>query len=139
MDLQLGADGDLALERGDGVRVAGAAEIVQRLRLALGTHTGEWLLNTGFGTDWRGAVLGKGLPAARAEAELKRAILATPGVARLTAWRASRAGRELHITFELLTDDGDALGGTLGGADSGSLGAELLLTLLPGRWRPGGA
>lgn len=143
MDLRLDPDtGDLALsDAGDLQLTTGGEEIVQRLRLRLSSQRGEWLLNTSWGVDWMGTVLGKGAGRRTlAEAELKRVILGTPGVARLLSWSSSLVGRELSVRFEALTDAGEVLEGGIGGDadvgdDENNSGVGLFIALLPGRRR----
>lgn len=138
MDLALDPDtGDLALTGGRLQTVTGAAEVTQRLRLALGVHTGEWLLDTSFGVDWLGKVLGKGRSKPRVDAEIKRAILATPGVTRLTAYTSTITGRSLAVNFTVATAADELLDATItqGTGEGDAIGAELFLAILPRRRR----
>lgn len=119
MDLLLDS-GDLALVAGRLQTVSGAAEVVQRIRLALGVQVGEWPLNVLFGVDWAGTVLVKPINLAQIDALLKTVISAVDGVARLLAYSSEvTSGRELAVAFTVLTTDGDevALEATAPGSD----------------------
>lgn len=109
-DLKLNADGDLALENADLAIVEGAAEIGQGVALALASIRGEYILDESAGLDVFGLVLGKSSAVLR-DAEIKREMLARPGVASLEAYTAAVDGvtRELTVNAELRAATGEAI------------------------------
>lgn len=109
-DLKLNAEGDLALEDADLALVEGAAEIGQGVKLALGSIRGEYILDTSAGLDLFGLVLGKSDPALR-DAEIKREMLARPGVAALVSYAAAvdASTRVLTVSAELRAEDGERI------------------------------
>lgn len=109
-DLKLNAEGDLALEDADLALVEGAPEIGQGVKLALGSIRGEYILDTSAGLDLFGLVLGKSDPALR-DAEIKREMLARPGVAALVSYAAAvdASTRVLTVSAELRADDGERI------------------------------
>lgn len=106
----MNAEGDLALEDADLALVEGAAEIGQGVKLALGSIRGEYILDTSAGLDLFGLVLGKSDPALR-DAEIKREVLARPGVAALVSYAAAvdASTRVLTVSAELRADDGERI------------------------------
>ena len=73
-DIHLDATGNLVMARD-------AEAVAQHLRQRLKFWRGEWFLDGSVGVDWLRFALGQAPSAiAIAEAQIKRAILATPGV-----------------------------------------------------------
>lgn len=109
-DLKLNAEGDLALEDADLALVEGAAEIGQGVKIALGSIRGEYILDETAGLDLFGLVLGKSDPALR-DAEIKREMLARPGVAALVSYAAlvDASTRRLTVSAELRAEDGSRI------------------------------
>lgn len=110
IDLLLDEKGDLALEGGDLRFVNGAPEIGQGLEIGLRSVRGEYILDRRRGLDLFGRVLGRRDPAIR-DAEIKREILARPGVAELVSYKAEQddKSRELFVSFEARAEDGTPL------------------------------
>lgn len=110
IDLKLNAEGDLALENADLAVVSGADEIGQGVGLGLASIRGEYILDTRAGLDLFGLVLGKA-PAVLRDAELKREMLARPGVAELVSYTATlnASTRVLQVSAELRADDGEII------------------------------
>ncbi len=82
-DIALNPDtGDLDLTAGDVGLVTGPEAIRQRLELRLTIAKEEWFLDTNFGTDYYGKILGK-KRLNEVDSELLRVILSTPGVIKL--------------------------------------------------------
>lgn len=107
MTLALDSNHDLYVGNRNGVAIAiGADEVVQGVKTRLLLFRGEWWLNTAAGTGWFETVFsGAGQDVRRVEREIKRQILASPGVDTLTAFSISydRATRSITITFEVDT------------------------------------
>ncbi len=76
---------------------------------------GEWFLDTSGGTGWLQIVARKGASAQDIDALIQDRILATPGVAVLTAYQgqAYRAQRLYRISFSVTTTAGEAISNTL--------------------------
>lgn len=67
---------------------------------------GEWFLDSGSGTDWRGRCLGNHTLDA-AIMELRRVISGTQGITGITAMDASRdGGRAVSVTVQCTTEYG---------------------------------
>jgi hypothetical protein len=111
-DFRLDADGDLSLEEGDFVLIAGAEAVASDLRARLQTFAGEWFLDTSIGVPYFSDVFGK-TPAPRVEAVFREQILGTPGVASIESIRLQRVDRRLLVAFRVLTDFGELIDATL--------------------------
>lgn len=100
---KLDADGDMAFGQGAANYYLNTPEgvgqcIVTRLRLI----KGEWFLDVTQVTDW-GKIVGRNV-AGSYDAEIKRVILATPGVTSLVSYSSSRtADRKLTVIARVLT------------------------------------
>lgn len=125
MDLYIDDEtGELALANGDAVVVVGLAESAQSSRISIDTWRGEWFLDEEFGVDYLGRVLGTA-PSVVRDAELKRAILAPPGVIEILTYDASvdLTTRELSLTYVARAEEGTFDESTgLGGASVVGLG-----------------
>lgn len=116
-DLAMGDDGDLDLSDGKAASwVADAESIRQRVTIKLRMFRGEWYLDETLGVDYAGRVLGVG-STARAEAEIKRAILEVPGIVKLESFDLDLAGDVAAVVWSALTDTGELVGG------AGAIGA----------------
>jgi len=123
MDLLLTSTGDIDFSKGDFHTVTGPDEVVQRLRLQLGVRQGEWALDLLFGVDWLGLVFIKNPSLSIINAHLKSIIVGTEGVTRLLSYTAEVTGRTLDVEFEVLTDTGDVVEGSLTADPDGSAAA----------------
>lgn len=122
MDLLLDSSGDLALVAGRLQTVSGAAEVAQRIRLALSTQRGEWVLNTDFGMPWR-ELLSKPADLSAVEAEVKAVVSSLKGVDRISSYTATLSeSRDLSIAFEVLTSSGETVNARIAPAPEGSAG-----------------
>lgn len=97
----LDANGDMTLGQGSANfyqnSSAGVAQcIITRLKLI----KGEWFLDITAGTDWNGKILGR---QSGYDAEIRRVILATPGVTSITTYSSALTGRALSISATVLT------------------------------------
>lgn len=97
-DIALNEDLTLALPMRliDGVEL-----VVQRLRVALNTHRGEWLLDETVGIPYRDWAQVSPVPTRAVEARLRDVILGTPGVLRLD---------DFSVTFSSATETFTAVG-----------------------------
>lgn len=107
---------EIVIENGQPVWLSGLPAIRQAIFLALSTHLGEWFLDGLVGVDWRNKVLGKNtgkLPAV--EAEIRRVLLAVPGVLGVTSLATVYDGRtrNLAIDWTVSTDLGELEGDTV--------------------------
>jgi len=102
---------DLVLRRFDLALVDGGALIVQRIKQRLLLFLGEWYLDTEAGVPWFQEILVKGVDLARVETLLKRAIVGTDGVARLTSLDLdfTPEPRRLLVSFRAVGENGEDL------------------------------
>lgn len=107
-------DFDLVFEDGkikmaeDGT--AAAVSMTERLLLFRDQCVDSQLVDTNAdplaGTDWYGIVFRADATRAEKEAELKRVILATPGVDRILQWQWTQTGRTVSIDVQVKTQWG---------------------------------
>lgn len=105
-DLALDENGDLELPAR---LVAGEDLVIQRLRVRLNTHLGEWPLDTARGLDYAGWTGRLPVPLTEIELALTEAIGTTPGVARISGARATfdAASRTVTYRADILLGDAD--------------------------------
>jgi hypothetical protein len=101
---------DIQITDGRAALVTGSEEVVQRIKTRVLLVKGEAIPDASEGVDYFGRVFG-GNGARRkavADAELKRVLVGTAGVRRLTAWSSTlnRATRALTISARVEYDDG---------------------------------
>lgn len=102
-DFRLDSNGDLSLEEGDLVLISGAEAVASDLSARLQTFAGEYFLDANLGMPYLQEVFGK-RPLARIEEVCRRAILETPGVGRIEKLNVLKTGRELKVSFRVMTD-----------------------------------
>lgn len=109
-DIQLGAvDHDITIDtNGDLLLADGAQRVAQQIKVTLLAFMGEWFLDTSFGVPYLEEILVKNPRWSVINAVLRAAILAVPGVRRITTLRLDfdRARRALNVTFEAETPEG---------------------------------
>lgn len=108
-DLQLDTlTGDLLVEDLSVFIVKGADRVRQNLDVKLNLWSGEWFLDTEFGTPYLDGVLGKQISLNGATAALKKSILEVADVDRITRFspRFDRVARRLNVDFECYTPFG---------------------------------
>lgn len=110
-DFKLGIDGDLELFEGDFAPVSGPAGVASDLAATLQTFTGEWFLDVELGIPR--SILGAKFNKGRFEQIFREAILARPGVDRLTSLDVTFEARELRVKFRATTDFGEIIEATL--------------------------
>lgn len=88
--------------------VQGAERVRQNLEVKLRLWTGEWFLDTEFGTPYLEGVLGKRISLNGAIAAIKKSILEVADVDRITDFQYdfNRSARRLTVNFECSTPYG---------------------------------
>jgi len=115
-DMALDAAGDLDLSDGRSFAwVADAPAIAQHAKFRLQQVKGEWVLNLDAGLDWFGQVLGLGISDSQVEAEVRRVLAATPGVASVSSVAVVRGpeARAISVTVQGTTDLGQLFDTTI--------------------------
>lgn len=125
MDIELDSNGDLSLTAEQLQLTSGAAEVAQRLDIALSVQLGEWFIDTTLGVRYfddgtAGSILVKNPDIPAIVAELKAIIVGVEGVDRLLSFVESFSTvlRSLSVTFSVLTTDGDNVTATASVGDS---------------------
>jgi hypothetical protein len=108
VDLQLGTDGDLALEAGDLKLVDGLDAIAQDIQIRLRTFKGGWFLDERVGVPYYEDILVKNPNLAHIRSLYRKAIVETPGVVELLELELALddANRQLTVSFKALTEAG---------------------------------
>ena len=108
LDIALTTDHDLDVSGLDLRMLTGADLVRQQLRIKLRLWTGEWFLDTEFGTPYIQQVLGKQLTLSGAVAAIRRSILEVDNVTSITSfsYTFSRIDRSLSVSFEVSTPFG---------------------------------
>lgn len=108
LDITLTEAHDLDVSLGDLLLVDGAEQVRQQLIIKLKLWTGEWFLDTEFGTPYLQSILGKQLTLSGAIVAIRKSILEVPGVRQITAfaYRFDNATRELSVVFSADTPFG---------------------------------
>lgn len=101
---------ELLRESGSFVRVGGAEEIVQHVRIRFRLFRGECFLDALRGMRYRGLILEKGTPASRVEGEFTDTALGTPGVVGVSRCdvEVDRATRHGSVAVDMLGSIDDA-------------------------------
>lgn len=88
--------------------IKGADRVRQNVLVKLRLWSGEWFLDTEFGTPYIERILGKQVSLSGAVAALKRSILEVNDVDRITSFSYSfnRSSRSLSVDFECSTKYG---------------------------------
>lgn len=108
LDIALDTTHDIRISALDIALVDQAEQVRQQLLIKLRLWTGEWFLDTEFGTPYLQSVLGKQLTLSGAVAAIRKSILEVDGVRSLVAfsYKFDNAARKLNITFEADTPYG---------------------------------
>lgn len=109
-DIQLDADGDVDLSDGRSFAwVADVPAIAQHAKFRLQQVKGEWMLDVDAGLDWFGEILGLGITDDQVEAEVRRVLDGTPGIASVYSVTLTRdAGqRSIALAVQATTDTGE--------------------------------
>lgn len=102
-DILLDADGDLPVLP---THAAGIDIVMQRVRIRLSTHRGDWPLDTAEGLPYVEWLAQKPVLVQTVGALLKREIEAVAGVAKVTDWSATQTGDALRFTATIWTKFG---------------------------------
>lgn len=107
-DLLLDADGDFAIQSGDLVLVAGAAAIVQAVRIRLQFFKGEWYLDLAAGLPYYQSIFVKNPNVGVLQGIFRDEILNTPGVSSVESLTLNldRQTRKLTVQYTASTDVG---------------------------------
>ena len=99
---------DLTIVNNDLTMIDGAARVRQQLAIKLRLWTGEWFLDTEFGTPYLTNILGKQVSLAGAIAAMKVAIMEVDGVEVLPRFdfNYDRSARTLSVRFDVTTPYG---------------------------------
>lgn len=110
IDLMLDDNADLSVDTGDMQMITGVDEVAQGVAIALRSVKGEYVLDRRAGLDLFGRVLGRQDAEIR-DSEIKREILARPGVDELLEYEAKVEDktRELFVSFVARAEDGSDL------------------------------
>lgn len=111
-DIKLDAAGDIDLSDGRSFAwVADVPAIAQHAKFRLQQVKGEWMLDTDAGLDWFGEVLGLGITDGQVEAEVRRVLDGTPGIASVYSVTMTRTAglRSISIAVQATTDTGELL------------------------------
>lgn len=111
-DIQLDADGDIDLSDGRSFAwVADVPAIAHHAKFRLQQVKGEWMLDTDAGMDWFGQILGLGITDSQVEAEVRRVLDGTPGIASVYSVEMTRdrGQRSISIAVQATSDTGELL------------------------------
>jgi hypothetical protein len=102
-DFALDTDGDIAIVNGDFVLVDGAERVRQQAQIKLKLWTGEWFLDTAFGTPWLDGILGKGVSISAALALLQASLMEIDGVSGIDTiiYAYDEQKRKLNLSIAL--------------------------------------
>lgn len=109
-DIQLDADGDVDLSDGRSFAwVADVPAIAQHAKFRLQQVKGEWMLDVDAGLDWFGEILGLGITDDQVEAEVRRVLDGTPGIASVYSVTLTRdtGQRSIALAVQATTDTGE--------------------------------
>lgn len=109
--------GDLQIVNGRRVLASGLTAVVQGVRRRIQVIAGEWFLDLDFGVRWfervgvpaSAAIFGQKFDQSKCDAEIRKAILATPGITSIVKLDVSFNGsnRGVTITWQAKTTFGD--------------------------------
>jgi len=107
-DIALTDGHDLAISDFDLLIIDGAEQVKQQLLIKLKLWTGEWFLDTEFGTPYLQDILGKQLTLSGAVAAIRKSILEVSGVRSIDSFsfNFNRQMRTLQVEFEVTTPYG---------------------------------
>lgn len=108
LDFKLNDDNDLDIAGFDLVLIGGAEQIRQQLLIKLQLWTGEWFLDTEFGTPYLQSILGKQVTLSGALAAIRKSIFEVEGVQSLAefGYTFSNSTRKLTVNFTAQTNEG---------------------------------
>lgn len=97
---------DIRIENGRIRIVHGAAEVAQRIKVALWHYQGEYFLDVEDGTPWYEQILGNKNNADQVGLILRRRILGVPGVVRIEQFNLifDPTGRDFSVSAKVIVD-----------------------------------
>ena len=109
LDIRLNNDHDLDVSSLDLSLVDKAEQVRQQLLIKLRLFTGEWFLDTEFGTPYLQSVLGKQLTLAASIAAIRKSILEVEDVTNIVelSYNFSAQTRRLSVNFTVSTPYGN--------------------------------
>lgn len=101
LDIALDNSHDIKTSNLDIVLVDLAEQVRQQLLIKLKLWTGEWFLDTEFGTPYLPSILGKQLTLSGAVAAIRKSIMEVEGVRQIVAfsYKFDNAQRKLNVSF----------------------------------------
>lgn len=112
--LTTAGDIDLTAKRRDFQYVEDVAAIAQTAACRLRLIRGEWPLDTDTGLDWD-RVMGVGVTPAQIEDEIRRVLLAVPGIARVISVDVTiSSGRLATVVWTAQADTDELITGEIG-------------------------
>jgi len=113
-DFKLTTDHDLDVTTLDLALIDEAARVRQQLLIKLRLWTGEWFLDTEFGTPYLQEILGKQLTLYGALAALRKSIMEVDDVLQITTFthKFDNFSRKLSVSFEVSTPYGQVSAST---------------------------
>ncbi len=104
LDIRLDSDHDLDVSALDLSLVDQAEQVRQQLLIKLKLWTGEWFLDTDFGTPYLQSILGKQLTLSGAIAALRKSILEVSGVRSITEFTYNFSSQERKLVVDFTVD-----------------------------------
>lgn len=107
-DYKLDDNNDLAVDGIDIALIDGAEQVRQQVLIKLKLWTGEWFLDTEFGTPYLPDILGKQLTLSGAVAAIRKSVMEVDGVQTITEFQFEfdRQRRILKTQFTISTPYG---------------------------------
>ena len=108
ISMQIASDGDVVVENGRYVFIAGGDERAQHMQSRLRTFLAEWFLNTALGVPYFEQILRKNPNPIIVDSVIKREISESPGFVSLLEYESvlDPANRLLTVDFQSETDEG---------------------------------
>lgn len=108
LDIALDNSNDIKTSNLDIVLVDQAEQVRQQILIKLKLWTGEWFLDTEFGTPYLPSILGKQLTLSGAVAAIRKSIMEVKGVRQIVdfSYNFDNATRKLNVSFTAETDYG---------------------------------
>ena len=89
---------DIRIKNGKVVRISGADEVRQRIKIAMYHELGEYFLNTESGVPWYSQILGSKMEKVDLANLLRQKILQVPGVLRVDKIEVTKKVRDYFIS-----------------------------------------
>lgn len=99
---------DLKIKNGKIVRVQGADEVRQRIKVALWHHFDEYFFNRPAGVPWYQSILGSKMSQESLQNILREKIQIVPGVIQVLSLQVTNLGRDYTASITALVERGPA-------------------------------